>query len=89
MNLQEMLSKMSPQMLANGLKQISNKLTPEQLKQAEEAIKAMGNEDVKKQIGNLNAEQLKQQLQNNPQMAKQLAENPELMSKLGAIVKNK
>ena len=89
MNLQEMLSKMSPQMLAQGLKQISGKLAPDQLKQAESAIKSMSSGDLKNKLNNLDAEQLKQQLQNNPDLAKQLASNPELLTKLTSIVKNK
>jgi len=89
MNLQEMISKMSPQMLANGLKQISGKLSPEQLKQAEAAIKSMSKGELSNQLNNLNTEQLQQQLQNNPQLAKQLSQNPELLSKLNSIIKNK
>ncbi len=89
MNLQEMISKMSPQMLAQGLKQISGKLSPEQLKQAENAIKSMSNEDFKSQIQNLDAKQLQQELQNNPAMAKALASNPQLMSQLSNIVNKK
>lgn len=89
MNLQEMISKLSPQMLANGLKQISDKLTPEQLKQAEAAIKSMSSAEMGNQLKNLDAEQLKQQLQNNPNMAKQLAQNPELMAKLNSIINKK
>lgn len=89
MNLQEMLSKMSPQMLSQGLKQISSKLSPEQLKQAESAIKSMSEGDLKKQLKNLDAKQLQQELQNNPDMAKTLASNPELMSQLNRIVNKK
>ena len=33
MNIQEMISKMSPEMLSKGLKQMSGMLSPEQLKQ--------------------------------------------------------
>ena len=76
-------------MLSQGLKQISSKLTPEQLKQAEEAIKSMSKGELNQQLNNLTPDQLKQQLANNPQIAKQLAENPELMSKLNSIIKNK
>ena len=89
MNLQEMLSKMSPQMLADGLKQISGKLSPEQMKQAEAAIKSMSKGELNSQLSNLNTEQLQQQLQSNPQLAKQFSQNPDLMSKLNAIIKNK
>jgi len=87
MNIQDMISKMSPQMLAQGLKQLSGGLSPEQLKQAEAVIKAMSTGNTGEQLKNLNADQLAKELQNNPAMAKQLAQNPQLMEKLSEIVK--
>ena len=87
MNIQDMISKMSPQMLAQGLKQLSGGLSPEQLKQAEAVIKAMSTGNTGEQLKNLNADQLVKELQNNPTMAKQLAQNPQLMEKLSEIVK--
>lgn len=87
MNIQDMISKMSPQMLAQGLKQLSGGLSPEQLKQAEAVIKAMSTGNTGEQLKNLNADQLIKELQNNPTMAKQLAQNPQLMEKLSEIVK--
>ncbi len=89
MNIQDMISKMSPQMLAQGLKQLSGSLSPEQLKQAEAAIKAMGSGNAVEQLKNLNADQLTKELQNNPALAKQLAQNPQLMEKLNEIVRKK
>ena len=87
MNIQDMISKMSPQMLAQGLKQLSGGLSPEQLKQAEAVIKAMSTGNTGEQLKNLNADQLAKELQNNPAMAKQLAQNTQLMEKLSEIVK--
>lgn len=89
MNLQDMISKMTPQMLSQGLKQLSGTLTPEQLKQAEAAIKSMGKDSLSQQMGSMNPQQLIQELQQNPALAKQLAQNPQLMSTLSSIVKNK
>ncbi len=89
MNIQEMISKMSPQMLSQGLKQISASLSPEQLTQVENAIKSMSSGDLSKGLSKLNTEQLSQELQSNPALAKQLANNPELLSKLSSILKNK
>ncbi len=89
MNIQDMISKMSPQMLAQGLKQLSGTLSPEQLKQAETAIKSMSLGNVAEQLKGLNADQLSKELQNNPALAKQLSQNPLLMEKLSQIVRKK
>ena len=88
MTIQEMLAKMNPQMLSQGLAKISAGLSPEQLKQAEAAIKAMSN-DPNGALKNLNANQLQAELQNNPALLKQLSQNPELLSKLQTIIKGK
>lgn len=88
MTIQEMLAKMNPQMLSQGLAKISAGLSPEQLKQAEAAIKAMSN-DPSGTLKNLNANQLQAELQNNPALIKQLSQNPELLSKLQSIIKGK
>lgn len=88
MTIQEMLAKMNPQMLAQGLAKISSSLSPEQLAQAEAAIKAMGS-DTSAALKNLDSAQLQAELQSNPALLKQLAQNPELLSKLQSIIKNK
>lgn len=88
MTIQEMLAKMNPQMLSQGLAKISAGLSPEQLKQAEAAIKAMSN-DPNGELKNLNTNQLQAELQNNPALLKQLSQNPELLSKLQSIIKGK
>lgn len=89
MNIQDMISKMNPQMLSQGLQKISSSLTPEQLKQVEHAIKNIDKGELNQKLNSLNAQDLQRELQKNPQIAKQLAQNPELMSKLNSIVKNK
>ncbi len=89
MNIQDAISKMSPQMLAQGLKQLSSTMTPEQLSQAEAAIKSMTKDDLNQQLKSLDANALLKELNNNPALTKQLAQNPELMSKLTQILKNK
>lgn len=88
MTIQEMLAKMNPQMLSQGLAKISAGLSPEQLKQAEAAIKAMSN-DPSGALKNLNTNELQAELQNNPALIKQLSQNPELLSKLQSIIKGK
>ena len=87
MNLNDMISKMNPEMLAKGLKQVSSMLTPEQTAQMEQAIKSMDKGDLNQQLNNLSADALKNELLNNPALAKNLASNPELMSNLAKIFK--
>ena len=89
MNIQEMLSKMNPEILAQGLKKISANMSPEQLAQAEAAIKGMSQESAAEQLKNMNADQLLAELRRNPQMLKQLSQNGELISKLNSIVNSK
>lgn len=86
MNIQEMLSKMNSQMLMQGLKQISQGLTPEQLKNAEAAIKSAG---LSQELGNVDINSLQKTLQSNPDMLKNLVQDKALMEKLEKIVKNK
>lgn len=88
MTIQEMISKMNPQMLSQGLAKISSSLTPEQLAQAEAAIKTMGNTSADT-LKNLSTAQLQAELQNNPELLKQLSQNPKLLSKLQSIIKGK
>ena len=89
MNLSDMISKMNPEMLSKGLKQISGMLTPEQTAQMEAAIKSMEKGELNNQINSLSAEDLKTELLNNPSLAKNLAKNPELVNKLADVIKNR
>ena len=89
MNLSDMISKMNPEMLSKGLKQISGMLTPEQTAQMEAAIKSMEKGELNNQINSLSTEDLKAELLNNPSLAKNLAKNPELVNKLAEILKNR
>ncbi len=82
MNINEMLSKMSPEMLANGLKQISQGLSAEQLKAAENTIK---NSNMAKDLGNVDLKTLQQ----NPGKLKEIVGNKELIEKLQAIMNKK
>ncbi len=86
MTLQEMLSKMTPQMLMQGLKQISQGLSEEQLKQAENVIKESG---LSEKISETDKQSIQSFLSQNPKELKALAGNKELISKLEKIVKNK
>ncbi len=82
MNISEMLSKMSPEMLANGLAQISRGLSPEQLKQAENTIK---NSNLANDLGNIDLKTLQQ----NPGKLKDLVQNKELITRLQEIINKK
>ncbi len=82
MNINEMLSKMSPEMLANGLKQISQGLSPEQLKQAESTIKNSG---IANDLGKVDLKTLQQ----NPQKLKDIVGNKELIAQLQSIINKK
>ena len=87
MNLIDMISKMNPEMLSKGLKQVSPMLSPEQISQMEKTIKSMDKGALNDQLNNLSGDDLKKELENNPNLAKTLASNPELMSNLVKIFK--
>ena len=87
MDLQDMISKMNPQMLSQGLKKVSSMLTPQQLKEMENAIKTVDKGTLNQKLNSLSAQDLQRELQNNPTLAKQLAQNPALMSQLSDIFK--
>lgn len=89
MNIQDMISKMNPQMLSQGLQKISDSLSPEQLKQIEYAIKSVDKGELNQKLNSLNAQDIQAELQKNPRIAKQLAQNPELMAKLNSVIKGK
>ena len=89
MDLQDMISRMNPQMLAQGLKKVSGMLTEDQLSQMEKAIKTVDKGTLNNKLNALSAQDLQRELQNNPNLAAQLAKNPELMSRLSEIFKNK
>ena len=76
MNIQEMISKMSPEMLSKGLKQMEN------------AIKNTDKGEMNRRLNALNGADLQKELQNNPMLAKKLSQNPELMNQINAIFKN-
>ena len=73
-------------MLLDGLNRISKGLSPEQLKMAEAAIKST---NLKKELQNVNVDNLQKQLQSNPDILKELMANKDLMKNLENIVKNK
>ncbi len=89
MDFQDMISKMNPQMLAQGLQKISSSLSPEQLRQVEQTIKNTDKGTLNRKLNALNFQDLKKELNNNPEILKQLAQNPELVSKLQEIMKKK
>ena len=80
MNIQEMLSKITPEQLTQGMAQMG--LSPEQMNQVKNAV----NSGKSGGFDNLNLNDIKTQLQNNPELAKQL-QNAEMLSKISEIFK--
>ncbi|MDD6915779.1 MAG: hypothetical protein SOX82_02295 [Eubacteriales bacterium] len=85
MTIEDMIKNMNPQMLQNALSRMNSILSPEQIKQVENAIKSTDKGTLNQRLNNLNADDLKRELQSNPQLAKQMANNKELMNKLNGI----
>ena len=85
MTIEDMIKNMNPQMLQNALSRMNSILSPEQIKQVENAIKSTDKGTLNQRLNNLNADYLKRELQSNPQLAKQMANNKELMNKLNGI----
>lgn len=85
MTIEDMIKNMNPQMLQNALSRMNSILSPEQIKQIENAIKSTDKGTLNQRLNNLNADDLKRELQSNPQLAKQMANNKELMNKLNGI----
>ena len=85
MTIEDMIKNMNPQMLQNALSRMNSILSPEQIKQVENAIKSTDKGTLNQRLNNLNADDLKRERQSNPQLAKQMANNKELMNKLNGI----
>lgn len=85
MTIEDMIKNMNPQMLQNALNRMNSILSPEQIKQVENAIKSTDKGTLNQRLNNLDADDLKRELQSNPQLAKQMANNKELMNKLNGI----
>lgn len=85
MTIEDMIKNMNPQMLQNALSRMNSILSLEQIKQVENAIKSTDKGTLNQRLNNLNADDLKRELQSNPQLAKQMANNKELMNKLNGI----
>ena len=85
MTIEDMIKNMNPQMLQNAISRMNSILSPEQIKQVENAIKSTDKGTLNQRLNNLNADDLKRELQSNPQLAKQMANNKELMNKLNGI----
>ena len=85
MTIEDMIKNMNPQMLQNALNRMNSILSPEQIKQVENAIKSTDKGTLNQRLNNLSADDLKRELQSNPSLAKQMANNKELMNKLNGI----
>ena len=89
MNINDMISKLNPKMLSEGLKKISPMLSQNQLAEMENAIKSLDKGELNSKMKSLSAEDLKKELENNPNLAKNLSQNKELMQKLTEIFNQK
>ncbi len=87
MNLEEMLKNMNPQMLSNALGKMSSILSPDQMRQVENAIKGSDKGELNQKLNNLTTSDLQRELKNNPDIAGKLVNNPELMKKINEIFK--
>lgn len=85
MTIEDMIKNMNPQMLQNALNRMNSILSSEQIKQVENAIKSTDKGTLNQRLNSLSADDLKRELQSNPQLAKQMANNKELMNKLNGI----
>ncbi len=89
MNINDMISKMNPELLSKNLKKISPMIGEEQAKKMEQAIKNMGKNELLDGIKSLSGDDFKRELENNPALLKSLSKNPELIKKLSAIFNEK
>lgn len=89
MNIQELIENMNPQMLNSALNQISSKLTPSQRKSMEQAIKDVDTDEVKKKLSGMSFEDIKAELNKNPNMIKSLSHDKDLVNKINNIISQK
>ncbi len=89
MNLEDMIKNMNPQMISNAMSQMGKVLTPQQMKQVQQAIQSTDKGTMNQKLNHLSMEDLQRELQQNPALAKQLADNPEIMKKINQIVRGK
>lgn len=87
MNIEEMLRNMNPQMLSNALSKMSSMLSPDQMKQVENAINGSDKGELNQKLNNLTTSDLQRELKNNPDIVGKLVNNPELMKKINEIFK--
>ncbi len=87
MNIEDMLKNLTPQMLSSALGKMNAFLSPEQMRQAEAAIKSADKGALNQKLNNLTTSDLQRELQKNPDIAQKLVNNPELMKKLNEIFK--
>ena len=81
MNIQEMLSKISPEQLQQGMKQLG--LSPEQMNKVNNMVNSNNPE---KELSKINPDELNAMLKNNPNLAKQL-QQANMLSKINEIFK--
>ena len=88
MNIQNMLSNVSPEALRQGLSKISNMLTPEQMAQMQSLLQGNDKNALNNQLNSLNPRDLLSVLKQNPKMMQSLSKNPQIMKALMETLKN-
>lgn len=89
MNIQNMLSNVSPEALRQGLSKISNMLTPEQMAQMQSLLQGNDRGAINNQLNNLNPQELLSVLKQNPKLMQSLSKNPTVMKTLMEVLKNR
>ena len=89
MNIQNMLSNVSPEALRQGLSKISNMLTPEQMAQMQSLLQGNDRGASNNQLNNLNPQELLSVLKQNPKLMQSLSKNPTVMKTLMEVLKNR
>ena len=86
MNISDMLSKMDPKMLQEGLKNLSSMLSPQQMKQMEETLSSIDAGSISEKLKGLDLDAIQKELQNNPGLVRDIQKDPEAMKKIGEIL---
>ena len=83
-DIQDMISKMDPQKLQEGINSISGMLSPEQMQQIQAAL---GGTNLAQGLKNIDVNEIQAQLDQNPQLIQQL-QNVAKLKNIADIFKN-
>lgn len=89
MNIEDMVKNMNPHALSRAMAQMSNMLSPEQMKQVQQVFNTSNKNELNQKLKSLSAADLQRELSQNPALAKQLANNPQVMQQINQIFNKK